>query len=431
MASIEIVLEGERAAESIRVGRRELRYWSGRSTLLLYAPGAADWRIIWQELADVRAPIAVALEPAAVELAAVAAPREPALIPAYEHDAEARARLWQSFLPPGESIDSEGLATLAALFRFSPRAMTRTVRRATADVALAPPGARKLTTEALARSAREVAAASMGPLAQRLPLPYSRADLVAPQRVNSEIDLAIAWVRHQAQVLDRWGFGRRIAFGKGLAAVFAGPSGTGKTMAAQVLARELGLDAYRVDLSRIMSKYIGETEKNLGAVFDEARASGAVLFFDEADALFGKRSEVSDAHDRYANVEIGYLLQRMEEHDGVTILATNRLRDVDEAFLRRFHIIADFPMPSEEDRLRIWQGMLPPALEREPDLDLRRLARDFEISGGDIKNAVLAAAYMAAAQGKPVGMHHLKAALRREMIKSGKVIDERELHQLE
>jgi SpoVK/Ycf46/Vps4 family AAA+-type ATPase len=215
--------------------------------------------------------------------------------------------------------------------------------------------------------------------------------------------------------------------GRGLTALFTGPPGTGKTMAAQVLARALGLDLYRVDLSRVMSKWIGEMEKNLCRLFDEAQASGAVLFFDEADALFGKRSQVNDAHDRYANVEIGYLLQRMEEHEGVTVLATNRMADMDEAFLRRFHFLLNFPMPDEAMRRRIWEGMFPLAAEREPDLDLARLARAFELSGGEIKNVVLAAAFLAADDGRPIGLTHLARAIAREFHKSGKLLDERKL----
>jgi len=177
-----------------------------------------------------------------------------------------------------------------------------------------------------------------------------------------------------------------------------------------------------------MSKYIGETEKNLARLFDEAHASGAMLFFDEADALFGKRSEVKDAHDRYANVEIGYLLQRMEEHDGMTVLATNRARDLDEAFVRRFHIMIDFPVPKEEERLRLWQGMFPVSAERAADLDLLRLSREYVISGGEIRNAVLAAAFLAAAESRPIEQSHLLRALRRELIKGGRIVPEAALH---
>ena len=237
-------------------------------------------------------------------------------------------------------------------------------------------------------------------------------------------------MRHQVKVLGEWGFEQRVPFGYGLSALFSGPSGTGKTIAAQVIAKQLDLDLYRVDHSRVVSKYIGETEKNLGQLFDESHRSGAILFFDEADALFGKRSEVKDAHYRYANVEIGYLLQRMEEHDGIVILATNRKQDMDEAFTRRFDIIVSFPMPDEAHRLRIWKGMFPSAAVREETLDLRPLARKFELSGGEIRNVVLAAAYLAANDGQPISMRQLQQALIREQRKSGRVIDEKEFSAL-
>jgi SpoVK/Ycf46/Vps4 family AAA+-type ATPase len=295
------------------------------------------------------------------------------------------------------------------------------VRIALADAALAAPGQRRLTGESLERACRSVTAAEVGSLAQKLPLPHRRDDLVVPAELAAELDLAVAWVRQERKVLDEWGFRRRLALGRGLTALFAGPPGTGKTMAAQVLARELGLDLYRVDLSRIMSKYIGETEKNLAQLFDQALSS--VLFFDEADALFGKRSEVKDAHDRYANVEIGYLLQRMEEHDGVTVLATNRMRDMDDAFIRRFHVIAHFPMPTEPDRERIWRGMFPAQAALAGDVDFAHLAHDFELSGGEIKNAALAAAYLAADEGQPIAMAHLTRGIRREMVKAGRVVE--------
>jgi SpoVK/Ycf46/Vps4 family AAA+-type ATPase len=207
-------------------------------------------------------------------------------------------------------------------------------------------------------------------------------------------------MRNRYRVFDDWGFSQKVVLGRGLSALFAGEPGTGKTMAAQVLAHELGLELFRIDLSKVMSKYIGETEKNLARLFEDARASGSILFFEEADALFGKRSEVKDAHDRYANVEIGYLLQRMEEHTGTTILATNRVGDLDEAFTRRFHFILNFPMPCPAERRRIWQGMLPRGAKRESNLDLDMLARDYDISGGEIRNSVLSAAFIAADEGQ-------------------------------
>jgi SpoVK/Ycf46/Vps4 family AAA+-type ATPase len=266
----------------------------------------------------------------------------------------------------------------------------------------------------------------MGPLAQKLSLPYAWDELVVPPAVRTELELARTWMREQHRVLDRWGFARRLPMARGLTMLFSGQPGTGKTMAAQVLARELALDLYRVDLSRVVNKYIGETEKNLARLFDEAQAAGAILFFDEADALFGKRSEVKDAHDRYANLEVGYLLQRMEEYEGVTILASNRARDMDEAFTRRFHFLIDFPMPDEAHRLKIWAGMFPPETQTSPDLDLRGLAKSFEISGGEIKNAVLSSAFIAAGMKVPICTEHVKRAVRREFQKSGKVVINRQ-----
>jgi SpoVK/Ycf46/Vps4 family AAA+-type ATPase len=210
--------------------------------------------------------------------------------------------------------------------------------------------------------------------------------------------------------------------GKGLSILFAGPPGTGKTMAADVLAGALGLDLYKIDLSTVVSKYIGETEKNLARIFDEARTSNAILFFDEADALFGKRTQVRDAHDRYANVEISYLLQKMEEYDGVVVLATNLRKNLDEAFMRRLHVTVEFPMPDVADRRRIWAQIWPAATPRDPDLDLEFLARQIEVAGGSIRNIALAGAFLAAADGGVVTMAHLLRATHREYQKMGKVL---------
>ena len=215
---------------------------------------------------------------------------------------------------------------------------------------------------------------------------------------------------------------RSLAMGKGLNVLFAGPSGTGKTMAADVLANTLGFDLYKIDLSSVVSKYIGETEKSLARIFAEARTSNAILFFDEADALFGKRTQVKDAHDRYANVEISYLLQKMEEYDGVVILATNLRKNLDEAFVRRLHFTIEFPMPDVTDRRRIWQQIWPEAAPRDPALDLDFMARQIEVAGGNIRNIALASAFLAAADGGTVTMQHLIQATQREYQKMGKVV---------
>ena len=198
-------------------------------------------------------------------------------------------------------------------------------------------------------------------------------------------------------------------------------------MAAEIIANELALDLYKIDLSGVVSKYIGETEKNLERIFAAAETANAILFFDEADALFGKRSDVSDAHDRYANIEISYLLQRMEEYDGVAILATNLRQHLDDAFLRRLAFAIHFPFPDVDHRRRIWAGVWPPETPLADDVDVEFLAERCKLSGGNIKNVALAAAFFAAAEQSPVMMKHLLQAVRREYQKIGKVFDETEL----
>lgn len=220
--------------------------------------------------------------------------------------------------------------------------------------------------------------------------------------------------------------GHTTARGRGISALFAGDSGTGKTMSAEVLAGDLGFDLYVIDLSTVVDKYIGETEKNLDRIFTEADRVNGVLLFDEADALFGKRSEVKDARDRYANVEVAYLLQRMELFDGIAVLTTNLRANVDEAFTRRLDAIVDFPLPEEQDRLRLWDRNLPAPLPRGDDLDLPFLAHQFRISGGSIRNVCVSAAYFAAAGDRPIGMTDLIRATEREYRKLGRLTVEAE-----
>ncbi len=220
--------------------------------------------------------------------------------------------------------------------------------------------------------------------------------------------------------------GTKGARGVGVTALFAGDSGTGKTMSAEVVGHDLGLDVYVIDLSTVVDKYIGETEKNLDRIFTEADRVNGVLLFDEADALFGKRSEVKDARDRYANVEVAYLLQRMERFDGLAVLTTNLRSNVDEAFVRRLDAIIDFPMPEEEHRRRLWAANLAPDLPVSGDIDLDFLAGRFKISGGNIRNVCVTAAYLAAAQDRPVTMADLVRATEREYRKLGRLTVEAE-----
>ena len=298
------------------------------------------------------------------------------------------------------------------------------------------PAGPELRQEDLEAACRLQSGRRLGALAQRLTPRCIWADLVLPADRMEQLREIADQVRYRAVVHETWGFERKLVDGRGLAVLFAGPPGTGKTMAAGVLAHELALDLYRIDLSTVVSKYIGETEKNLARIFAEAASSSAVLFFDEADALFGKRSAVRDSHDRYANLEVSYLLQRLEEHDGVVILATNLHRNLDDAFVRRLHATVEFPLPDVADRRRIWQQVWPAATPLDPHVDLDVLAREVDLPGGNIRNIALAGAFLAAADGGVVTMAHLRHATRREFQKMGKVLtagafgglDEREAH---
>jgi hypothetical protein len=250
-------------------------------------------------------------------------------------------------------------------------------------------------------------------------------DLVLPEPQLATLREIALHVRHRTTVYERWGFAAKGSRGLGIGALFAGPSGTGKTMAAEVLANELRLDLYRIDLSSVVSKYIGETEKNLRRVFDAAEEGGAILLFDEADALFGKRSEVKDSHDRYANIEISYLLQRMEAYRGLAILTTNLRSAIDQAFLRRLRFVVQFPFPDAQQRARIWRRIFPPETPVS-DLDAQRLAQ-LNVAGGNIRNIALGAAFLAAGDGGTLRMEHLLRAARSEYAKLEKPISDAEL----
>jgi SpoVK/Ycf46/Vps4 family AAA+-type ATPase len=273
-------------------------------------------------------------------------------------------------------------------------------------------------------AARAYSSPRLSALAHKLDLRYVWNDIILPAEKLAVLYEVVATVRQRAKVLEEWGAGKKLASSAGVTILFAGPPGTGKTMAAEVMAGELKLDLYKIDLSNVVSKYIGETEKNLDRIFKEAANSNAILFFDEADAIFGKRSEVKDAHDRYANIEISYLLQRMEAYDGVTILATNLRANLDEAFTRRLHFAIDFPFPQVEDRLRIWQTIFPPKVPRARNVDFELLASRFELAGGNIRNIIFGAAHLAANDGKKVTMSHLLQATKRELQKMGRLTNE-------
>lgn len=288
-------------------------------------------------------------------------------------------------------------------------------------VAQAAPGGDGAIRMALRRTAPPE-----GDVLSRLECPYQWDDLICPPQLHAQLKEVEAQIRLRWQVYEDWGFNRLAHLGTGIAALFAGPSGTGKTMAAQVLAGALELDLYRVDLAGVINKYVGETEKRLRDVFAFGERAGTVLFFDEADALFGSRMQAKDSHDRFANIEIDYLLQRIERFDGIAILATNRKSDLDSAFLRRLRFVVDFTPPGPAERLAIWQRSLPVTTAAgEPlldDIDWDVLVDRLQLTGADIKSAVLGAAFLARGEGSRIGMRHLLAAVQRELAKRGQVM---------
>ncbi len=338
-------------------------------------------------------------------------------------DAAVRTQLWRRALTAVKTVGTEAeWAALAGKFRFSGGQIHDAAHTAHNLACRRDPTSGQVTLGDLYAACRLQSNHKLATLAQKITPHYTWDDMVLPADRLEQLRELCDQVKYRTLVLDAWGFHRKLALGKGLNALFAGPPGTGKTMAAEIIAHELGLDLYKIDLASMVSKYIGETEKNLARLFAEAESGNAILFFDEADALFGKRSEVKDAHDRYANIEISYLLQRMEAYEGVVILATNLRKNMDDAFVRRLHFTIDFPLPAVEERRRIWQTIWPDATPCSPDLDLDFLAQRFEIAGGNIRNIALAATFLAAANGGVVAMPHLIHALRREHQKMGRVL---------
>ncbi|MEG3628141.1 ATP-binding protein [Streptomyces poriticola] len=319
--------------------------------------------------------------------------------------------------------DVEPLARSVAAHRLDSGQVRRAAGQAVRTAALA---GRPVAQEDLRAAVRAQNGAGLARLARRVEPAVGWDDLVLPPRTRRGLRELAVRARHRDQVLGQWGMRPGGGRGRGVIALFAGESGTGKTMSAEVVAADLGMDLYVVDLSTVVDKYIGETEKNLERIFTEASAVNAVLLFDEADAIFGKRSEVKDAHDRHANIESAYLLQRMESFDGLAVLTTNLRANLDEAFTRRLDVVADFPVPDAAQRLALWERCLGGHLPRADDLDLGFCAERFELAGGSIRACAVTAAYLAAESGAPLTMAQLVTAVAQEYRKLGRLVLETE-----
>ena len=333
-----------------------------------------------------------------------------------------RELVWEKELGSAAARLNGGVGRIASQFRLSAAAVRDVAAEAVRLASPLDPGdlERQVWLGCRRRSRN-----GLDRLAQRIDPRAGWEQLVLPPEQRKARASVAAHVRQQARVYEEWGFARQSGRGLGVSALFAGPSGTGKTLAAEVIARELSLDLYRIDLSQVISKYIGETEKNLRAVFDAAEEGGAVLLFDEADALFGKRSEVKDSHDRYANIEVSYLLQRMEDYRGLAILTTNQKEALDKAFLRRLRFVVQFHFPDAAQRTEIWRRIFPPETPTA-GLDPRRLAQ-LNIAGGNIRNIALCGAFLAAGEGEPVRMRHLLEAARAEYAKLDRPLTQAEI----
>ena len=332
-----------------------------------------------------------------------------------------RQQIWETFSGDYRFAEEIDWGQMASKFRFTAgqiRNALNEARAITSSREANPP----ITLDTLHQACFGQGRHALSGTAARIKPVYTWEQLILPPETIGLLQNACNQMKYRYRVYGDWGFDKRLAYGKGLSMLFSGLPGTGKTMAAQVIAAELNLELFRIDLAQVVSKYIGETEKNLRRIFNEAQSSNAILFFDEADALFGKRSEVKDSHDRYANIEIAYLLQKVEEYEGISILATNLSKNMDEAFVRRITYIVEFPFPDAEYRKKIWKSMFPPQTPMHKDVDFDFLARRFEIAGGSIKNIAVASAFLAAQENDIVRMKYILRATKYEFKKTGRVL---------
>lgn len=330
-----------------------------------------------------------------------------------------RELLWRAYAA-GSSLSPEvDLSVCASQYVLTPRSIGEVLWDAGIRAAVRQEG---ITREDIRQAAERQSASRLGMLASKIRSVYTWDDLVVDREQREQLENICNHVKYQKMVGEDWGFYRKVSYGRGLCVMFYGEPGTGKTMAAQVMANELGLELYRIDLSQIVSKYIGETEKNITDLFRRARNTNALLFFDEADALFSKRSEVRDSHDRNANAQTAHLLQKLEDYEGITVLATNYINNIDEAFKRRIRFMVHFVFPVPEMRLKLWETILPEELPLEEELDLEFFAENFELSGSSIREVLTNAAFCAVAAGRGMRNEDIITSIRLNFAKYGRTL---------
>ena len=332
----------------------------------------------------------------------------------------ARLILWRRVIPESIRAEDVHLESIARAFHLAPGEITDTGAEAQELASLSPTG--KITHDQLRSGIDRRLRNDLGDMAKRISVSARWNDLVLPDEDMARIKEFIGRSKFAYRVYSDWGFGQRVGYGKGMIALFSGPPGTGKTMLAGLIAEELDLDVYQVDLAQVVSKWVGETEKQLAKVFDAAERAHAVLLFDEADSLFAKRTEVKTSNDRYGNLAVNYLLQRLEQYSGVVVMTTNKEASLDEALQRRLTLHLHLEIPEPPERERLWKSMLPPSAPWAKDISWKSLAKDYEISGGYIKNAVLRAAFLAAEANSPINMMLLRRSASLEMEDMGRLI---------
>jgi AAA+ superfamily predicted ATPase len=424
VVDVAVLLAGRTPVEVVRLGLREARlagalpFFQGIDAILDARFSAGERAQALRRLSLEPGPLFLAVPRRTPELARwLRDLGEPEPLVFTHPSSEQRLTLWRHACG---DIGEADLTYVANAYALAPAAIHRAAAGAR-NAQLVRGSDDPPTRRQLEEACREETTHRLTHLATRVTVRVDWDDVVLPTDTLATMREIVLTSQHRDQVHERWGFRRHLPTGGGLSILFSGDPGTGKTMVAGLIARDIGVELYKVDLSRIVSKYIGETEKQLSEIFDEAQAARVALLFDEADSMFGKRTEVKSSTDRYANLEVGYLLQKMDEFDGLTVLTTNLKKSIDEAFMRRIRFRVEFPAPEVEEREKLWQVLLPKETPRQGQLDFHALAVRYELSGGHIRNAVLRAAFLAASEDSPVTQSHLDRGARSEYQEMGRI----------